>query len=329
MEWTNVRKAKPLFRGHKQPKVPADLGYYDLRLPEVRIAQAEMAYKYGIEGFCYWHYWFGNGKRLLECPFNEVLTSGTPDFPFCLAWANHSWRRKGWSNDQKKDEILINQSYLGIDDYIKHFDTLLPAFKDKRYIRVNGKPLFYIFSPLDFPNIKVFIDLWQMLAKQNNLPGIFFVGGGNTLEQYNDILSRGLDTMNYVPLGEIHRYQPFLKRALLHLKAKFNHPRVYEYSEAIKYFSKIAQKIDVIPTILPNWDHTPRSTNGLVYMNSTPAFFGEHLKEICEMVKDKPLEERIVFLKSWNEWGEGNYMEPDLEYGLQYLEVLQKFVTEI
>jgi lipopolysaccharide biosynthesis protein len=130
-EWTNVGKAKPLFRGHYQPRVPADLGYYDLRLPEVRQQQADMAREYGVEGFCYWHYWFGKGKQLLERPFNEVLTSGKPDFPFCLSWANHSWQDKQFSKEGT-NRMLIEQQYPGEEDHMNHFHTLLPAFKDKR-----------------------------------------------------------------------------------------------------------------------------------------------------------------------------------------------------
>lgn len=135
-EWTNVGKAKPLFRGHYQPRVPADLGYYDLRVPETRQAQADMAREYGVEAFCYWHYWFGNGRRLLERPFNEVLESGKPDFPFCLAWANHSWR--GIYNGVKTKESLIDQTYGGLSDYERHFYDVLPAFEDKRYVTVDG-----------------------------------------------------------------------------------------------------------------------------------------------------------------------------------------------
>jgi lipopolysaccharide biosynthesis protein len=142
-EWTNVGRAKPLFRNHYQPKVPRDLGYYDLRVEETRIKQAEMAKRAGIEGFCYWHYWFGNGKRLLERPFNEVLETGNPDFPFCLGWANHSWSSKIWSPTGSKNTPLIEQTYPGEDDIIAHFNANLEAFKDNRYIKINNKPVFF------------------------------------------------------------------------------------------------------------------------------------------------------------------------------------------
>ena len=164
-EWTCMGKAKPLFKGHYQPRIPSDLGYYDLRVPETREMQAEYARRAGIEGFCYWHYWFGNGKRLLERPFNEVLESGKPDYPFCLGWANHSWYKKLWDKDTKKDTLLIKQEYFGEGDYRMHFEFALEAFKDHRYIMDGDKPLFFIFRPLDIPND--FIPLWQKWAKEN------------------------------------------------------------------------------------------------------------------------------------------------------------------
>ena len=138
-EWTNVGTAKPLFKGHNQPRVPTELGYYDLRLPEVREQQAELARESGVTAFCYWHYWFGNGKRLLERVFDEVLESGKPDFPFCLGWANHSWYTKEWNSDgSTKNKLLIEQTYLGLEDAKMHFDYLLKAFRDPRYIKIDG-----------------------------------------------------------------------------------------------------------------------------------------------------------------------------------------------
>lgn len=169
-EWTNVGKARRYFRNHYQPRVPADLGYYDLRVAETRQAQADMAREYGVEGFVYWHYWFGNGKRLLERPFNEVLASGEPDFPFALAWANESWR--GFAHGITNRNMLIEQLYGGVEDYTAHFRAVLPAFRDHRYITVDGKPLFMIYKPLADPEVKVFIATWRELAEKNGLPGI-------------------------------------------------------------------------------------------------------------------------------------------------------------
>ena len=176
-EWNNVVKAKPLFRGHYQPHLPADLGFYDLRLPEVREQQAELAREAGLEGFCYYHYWFGNGKQLLQRPFEEVLASGKPDFPFCLCWANHNWTSKTWEKGSslRHDTMIMKMEYSR-EDYIRHFNYLLPAFRDPRYIKVDGKPLFAVWAPRNILDGREFIDLWQKLAQENGLKGIHFVG---------------------------------------------------------------------------------------------------------------------------------------------------------
>jgi hypothetical protein len=212
-EWTNVGKAKPLFPGHYQPRVPADLGYYDLRVPEIREAQALMARDAGIEGFCYWHYWFGNGKQLLERPFNEVLQSGKPDFPFCLAWANEDW--KGFDHGLTNRNMLIEQLYPGIDDYIEHFYSVLPAFKDKRYIRVNDKPLFMIYKPLVNHHVPIFIETWRRLAKENGVSDIYFVGQCTDRNSIDLLFEQiDLDAVNIVTLSEYKKHQNLIWRIL-------------------------------------------------------------------------------------------------------------------
>lgn len=333
-EWTNVGKAKKYFKGHYQPRVPADLGYYDLRVPETRQAQADMAREYGIEGFCYWHYWFGNGKRLLERPFNEVLESGKPDFPFCLAWANESWKGFGFGlkNHLTDRNILIEQKYPGIEDYIAHFNAILPALKDRRYIKVDGKPLFIIYRYYDLPNAKEFIDLWQKLAKENGLNGIYFVAHQNApikdeQAEKQKIVSLGFDAVNFVRLGNFREKRSFLLKVYQYInRYLFKIPNVFPYSLATKYMSEpIDSETNVFPAIIPNWDHSPRTENrALVLRNSTPELFGKHVSEVLDKVKDKDYEHRLVFLKSWNEWAEGNYMEPDLKFGKGYLEALKR-----
>ena len=328
-EWTNVGKAHSLFPGHYQPKVPADLGYYDLRVAETRKAQADMARKYGIEGFCYWHYWFGNGKRLLERPFNEVLSSGEPDFPFCLAWANESWR--GFYHGIKTKNTLIDQLYPGREDYIALFNALLPAFKDKRYITVDGKPLFMIYHPFDNQKeISFFMELWRELAMQNGLNGIFFVGQTYHLDsERSGLEAMGFDAINVVRLFDYER-----KKRNLYRKARFWHkwlglPWVVGYKKVSRFFvSDEESEKKIIPTIIPNWDHSPRSgKQGLVLHHSEPEYFERHLKDVMKRIEEKPLEHRLAFVKSWNEWAEGNYLEPDLQYGKRYLEVIEKYVV--
>ena len=327
-EWINVCKARKLFQGHYQPHVPADLGFYDLRLNESRIAQAEMAKEYGVEGFCYYHYWFGNGKRELERPFQEVLESGEPDFPFMLCWANESWHAKFWNiNGISQKKLLIEQEYGGIEDYTKHFYSLLPAFKDPRYLKVENKPMFMIYRPLDFPEVAFFIDLWQKLAKENGLPGLFFIGQTTIFEENSvEIFSKRFDAINTIRHYDIVKYTNRIKRAFQKLyRIIFRTPFVHKYAAAKKYFIVESDKQEnVIPTILPNWDHTPRSGNGgFVLTDSSPRLFGQVVREAVKAVKEKPQDKRIIFIKSWNEWGEGNHMEPDLMFGKGYLEELK------
>jgi hypothetical protein len=328
-EWTNVGKAKPLFKGHYQPKVPADLGYYDLRLPESRIAQANMAKEYGVEGFCYWHYWFGNGKELLERPFNEVLASGQPDFPFCLAWANDSWMDKQFSN-KGTTRVLIEQLYPGDQDHINHFYRLLPAFKDHRYIRVDDQPLFMIYSPWKFPKIEHFIKLWQTLAKENGLKGIHFVAQTDKPEDISILKEKGFEGINIVRLFSFFKQDySIIHRAYVKLmRVAFKRGRIIDYSKAAKYFCGEEEKSEnCYPTIIPNWDHSPRSgRNGHILINSSPASFEKHVENVFGKIKNK--KNKIVFLKSWNEWGEGNYIEPDLKFGLGYLEALKKEINK-
>lgn len=326
-EWTNVTKAKPLFPGHHQPNLPSELGFYDLRVPDVREQQADLAREHGIEGFCYWHYWFGNGKRILEKVFKEVVESKKPDFPFCVAWANETWKGVWHGLD---NQILAQQTYPGVEDYTAHFYELLPAFKDSRYIRVNNKPLFVIYKAFDIPDVKAFLDLWTQLAKENGLKGIYFVGHLFDYRRYQEILDLGLDAVNVVRMNEVQRQLP---KPTLTLKEKLEYklkkyatdiPR-YEYRDAIKVLlGEESRNKNVIPTLFPNWDHSPRSKGKtLVLHDSNPALFREHVKYSLDMVKDKPEEERLIFIKSWNEWAEGNYMEPDRRYGRQYLEVFK------
>lgn len=329
-EWTNVGKAKSRFWGHYQPHVPADLGYYDLRVPEVREAQAQLAKEYGVEGFCYWHYWFGNGKRLLERPFNEVLASGKPDFPFCLAWANESW--KGIHHGLKNRKVLIEQRYPGEEDYIAHFYEVLPAFKDERYIRVDGKPLFMIYKPLDNKKeILSFMGVWQRLAEENGLPGIFFVGQTYAYDkQSEEIRGMGFSAINTVRMYDYERKEKFASFFSKRLHSILRRPYVIPYRLASKWFvSDVEAKEDVYPTVLPNWDHTPRSgIYGLVMKDAEPEYFDLHMKMAMRCVAEKADEHRIIFVKSWNEWAEGNYLEPDMKYGLKYLEVISKHVMK-
>jgi len=357
-EWTNVAKATPLFKGHYQPRLPADLGYYDLRVPEVREAQAELARNAGIEGFCYYHYWFG-GKRLLERPFNEVVASGKPDFPFCLCWANESWSGVWYGAPNR---ILMEQTYPGTDDNRRHFMALRNAFLDKRYMCVDGRPIFVIYRPEKVLNVNSFIREWQELAVENGLPGLHFVAHLFFNETDWDYKSRGFDSCVIVNshkvwavssrellLAEIkknasRRKPPHIqtgadgnlsKGELRHwlwrrrrlLLGQFNDVRLYRH--AVPYLlAGCSEEPTVYPCLYPNADTTPRSgVRGVVLHESTPDLFRIHVRDALSLVQSRPMNQRLVFIKSWNEWAEGNYLEPDQRFGHDYLKVVREEVS--
>lgn len=318
-EWTNVTKAKPLFRGHHQPNLPADLGFYDLRVPEVREAQAQLAREHGIEGFCYWHYWFGNGKQLLERPFNEVLKSGKPDFPFCLGWANESWTGI-WHGAAHR--ILIQQTYPNEQDEKRHFFEILGAFQDPRYIRVENKPLFVVYRPEELPSPQRFTHLWNELASKSGLPGIYFLGifGNPPRVQPQDF---GFDgKTGHFPgaiFARLKRPFPTFMKKLTGAPARFYYKDYINEARTI-----FKENPEMYPCVVPNWDNTPRSAeNGVVLLENEPKLFSIHLKDALQTVSDLPFDRKIVFLKSWNEWAEGNYLEPDQIYGKAYLEEIK------
>lgn len=336
-EWTNVGKAKPLFKGHDQPRVPADLGYYDLRMPQIREAQAEMAKKAGVEGFMYWHYWFGNGKRLMENIFDEVLKTGKPNLPFCLGWANHSWTTHSWnpSAQNQKDGVIVQQLYPGKNDYINHFNTLLPAFKDQRYITVDDKPIFMFYAPLDFPDIRLFMNLWNDLALENGLKGIHFVGlTSGWIQNSQKVLDLGIDAIAPGNLWHAESKVHGKLRKLIEHKIRNIYPNIflnkYRYKDIIKYLFTDYDRLDnAYPSIIPQWDRSARSgRRAVIYTGSTPELFKSHVQEAIDIVANKPEEKRIIFLRSWNEWAEGNYMEPDLKFGYAYLNSLKECLTE-
>lgn len=330
-EWTNVAKAKPLFKGHNQPNIPRDLGFYDLRVPETREKQAKLAKKSGIEGFCYWHYWFGNGKRLMNRPFDEVVSSGKPDYPFCLGWANHSWKRKTWTATGK-DVLLIEQKYPGDEDIVNHFNTMLPAFKDKRYMTKDDKLIFLIWDTDNFPNPQHFFELWNMLAKKHGLKGFYFIGFTYKKKNIQQIIFNGFDSVCLDLLDELDKDRSFFKKVNRYIRNCLNivTPKLLSYNKYIRFYTSFYEKSpeNVLPCILPNWDHSPRSKqNGTILLGSTPEKFIKLLSKIIKIQEVNPNSLDLIIIKSWNEWGEGNYLEPDLKNEDSYIRFLSEFMN--
>ena len=325
-EWTNVASAKPLFFGHHQPNLPRDLGFYDLRVPETRERQAQLAREAGIEGFCYWHYWFGGGKRMLSEVFDAVLKSGKPDFPFCLCWANHSWYAKTWT-PSAPNKLLLEQTYPGVEDYEAHFMEMLPAFKDKRYIKVNGRLLFGVFLGSDIPDCQVFFDTWNRLAAEHGLEGFHFFSLAQGQERIDKLDGLGFDRIVIDAYSNLVNEVPVNIQRLLRF---FHIPTVISYShytqQSLKFFKRNST---CTPCIDPNFDHTPRSGfRGSLLQGSTPGKWGK----LCSMTKDyiqhNDAIDNLLFIKAWNEWGEGNYLEPDRRWGKAYLEETAKVLKE-
>jgi len=285
-----------------------------------------MAKEAGIEGFCYWHYWFGNGKQLLEKPFQEVLATGKPDFPFCLGWANESWYKKTWEKNGT-NKLLIEQKYGGSEDYRRHFFAVLPALRDQRYMNVDGKPIFLIYRPYDSEEVKNFMREWQELARENGLNSFFFIGhdidNKYPAERYK---SDGFSAVTYIRMGWLRNRRTSSRFLSILVQRLLRIPYIASYKKAARYF---LQSIDsdefVCPSIITGWDHTPRSgAKGLVLTGYNPKEFSTHVKSVIDVAKEK--ENSIVFVKSWNEWAEGNYLEPDQKFGRAYLDELRKIL---
>jgi len=321
-EWTNTARAKPLFPGHVQPHVPADLGFYDLRVAETRQAQADLAAAYGISGFCYYHYWFA-GRRLLERPFNEVLASGKPDFPFCLCWANETWTGV-WHGAPNR--ILIEQTYPGEDDHRAHFNSLLPAFQDPRHVRIDGKPLFIIYKPEKVPDVRAVTALWRRLAGEAGLEGLYLAGTSAVASWRPQ--DHGFDAKIDLPLVNardwVSRRDP-LRWLRQRIEIMLGRPKIHAYADIMRsYVQRPIADYEAWPCVTHAFDNTPRSgRNGVVLQGSSPAVFREILQAAIHRLRDQPPEHRLVFLKSWNEWAEGNHLEPDLRDGLAWLEAVR------
>ncbi len=316
-EWTNVTKAYPLFDGHYQPHLPTDLGFYDLRLRETRLEQIDLAKKYGIDGFCYHYYWF-SGQRVLNQPLDDMFADQESDMPFCLCWANENWTRR-WDGAQQ--EILLEQKYQPGDD-LAFIQSIVPFFKDSRYIRINGAPVLIVYTPQQIPDARRTVDIWRRYCAEQGIADICLVAAlthGN--QDYEEF---GFDVGVEFPPHNVDVEN-------VNLDISFNVPY---YGYALLYHEFAQSFIDrdydhdnnVFRTVCPSWDNTARtgSRAGMV-LNATPNNYEYWLAETIKKTRDEfPTEERIVFINAWNEWAEGCHLEPDRKYGAGFLEATDR-----
>jgi lipopolysaccharide biosynthesis protein len=327
-DWTNVARAKPQFKGHYQPHLPADLGFYDLRLAESREAQAELAREYGIHGFCYYHYWF-NGRRLLERPVNEVISTGRPDFPFCLCWANENWTRR-W--DGRENEVLIRQVYSASDDE-EHIRQLIPAFNDPRYIKVDDKPIFLVYRTNWLPDPLHTTEIWRREAERAGLPGLFLVRVESLPELTGDPRPLGFDSaLEFQPKWQLLGGRRIYRRKWWHRQRFGTGEQGFIRFDVCEYDHFVQGAMAMTPPSYPmirgvcaGFDNTARRQNGgVILKDSTPECYGRWLSCVLRTKGsskvDHAPEAQFVFINAWNEWAEGNHLEPCQKWGRAYLE---------
>jgi lipopolysaccharide biosynthesis protein len=329
-EWTNVKKAKPLYPGHKQPRIPGLLGYYDLRDINTMHKQAAMAKSNGVDGFVFYHYWFGKGKLMLHQPLQDFLLDKAIDIGFCLCWANESWKGT-WHGAGNR--MLIEQTYGDVSEYKLHFAYMLPFFKDDRHFKIDGKPVLQIYMPQSIPNLKLFIDVFRSEAINNGLAGIYLMGV-KSLPGW-DFQANGLDGVvfnNYVHINKYHLKNPidlfvryFLQPALI--RKIFKLPKLLRYAAVRRCLEDfpVDKDFDWFPMANSDWDNTPRTKHlGSVFLGATPFAFYQHILKCMQSISSRKPDKQIVFIRAWNEWAEGNCLEPDSYHGMGYLEAVNK-----
>ena len=320
-EWTNVVKEKPRFRGHYQPHLPADLGFYDLRLSETREAQADLARQYGIHGFCYYHYWF-KGRRLLERPLDEVLALGKPNFPFCICWANETWMRS-WRGGNC--ETLVFQEYSQEDD-LNHIRFLLPTLRDPRYIKFEGKALVLVYRVESLPAPQRTAEIWRNEAAKEGIGGLYLVSVESNFGPLvpPDPLSVGFDAaLQFEPYSR-HLYTTSLPirvgrriKRILQRDSRWSYPNMYR-----QWARQSRPSYRRFDCVMPMWDNSSRQLGGraTIYDGSAPEIYQSWLREAAGRAQPDKNQLRWVFINAWNEWGEGCHLEPCQKWGRAYLQ---------
>ena len=335
-EWHNVRKAKALFSGHRQPQIPSELGYYDLRNDETRHRQAELAHEYGIDAFCYYHYWF-NGKQLLETPLTRLLADKACSMPFCLCWANENWSR-AW--DGKNHEILMAQTY-STEDHQKHAEHLCEIFKDNRYLKSQGMPIFVIYRVGKIPDAAQFVRILNEQAIKSGFKGVrvfavrnpsYDVPDANLASWgINDIVDfepNANDFPKRSPIGKVFR---LFQRMWNSFARTWHGPEFYSilrvnYNTVVENALKLYDTLSEhhYPTVFPNWDNSPRRKAATIIQNDSPENFYRWVKNATSLIRKRPEENQFLFINAWNEWAESAHLEPDQETGMAFLEAFKK-----
>lgn len=341
-EWTNVKRGRKLYINHDQPKIPFNKNYYDLNDPTVMHRQVEMAKKAHIYGFCFYHYYF-TGKKLLEKPV-ENYRNYEERIPYCLAWANQSWSRT-WYGKNGKNEILLSQSYGGVKEWTEHFQYLLPFFKDERYIKIKGYPVFLIYLAQDFHECSKMISLWNTLAEAEGIPGIYFIAmdTGFNVKWFPRKISATVDFEPMRSLRDIpdcvnrirtKRRRKFLRNGISKsiIKNSLMVDNVLTYRLIGKLIEKRTYNLCNVDKnylgVFTGWDNTARKDeSGFVIRNSNPKKFEKLLMK--QMKKSIEMGNEFLFINAWNEWSEGAYLEPDEKYGYGYLNAVKRAVEKI
>lgn len=338
-EWTNVKKSKPLYRGHYQPTVPLNNNYYTLDSPEVMKWQVDLAKKYNVYGFCFYHYWFGEDRMLMEKPVEMFLHHTEIDLPFCLCWANHNWSRT-WVGGDK--DILMDMRYGDEVEWEKHFTYLLPFFKDNRYIRIDDKPVLVIYQPELIPCLTEMLKYLDSCSKKNGLKGLTImsqspvfddaiIGQMDYVIEYEPNYSRFSASPKNIIKHTVHGIPFKLKNDVLKqgaknkikkfTKGKLFKVNPYSYDALWEYIIKRPIKsTKTIVGAFTQCDVTPRRQDrALIYKGATPEKFKVYIKQLVQKVKEQG-NQQMIFISAWNEWGEGMYLEPDEKNKYGYLE---------
>lgn len=342
-EWTNVRRARPLFDGHEQPAVPGELGYYDLMDPEVPERQAALAREHLVDAFCYYHYWF-HGKELLEQPLDRMISAGKPDFPFMVCWANENWTRR-W--DAGNSLILQPQAYSAEDD-VAHIRRLLPIFGDPRYLRLAGKLVFAVYQVHELPEPKATTERWRVAVGRAGLGEMHLVSVHGKPISHPDPASYGFDAVvrsvpgSMPPLVEggrglgrrvrerlgISLTGP-LSRTWRTLSSATSGPTRVDYRDYMAAFADRERPPWVeYPTVMPRWDNTPRTERrGTVFTGAYPDSYGHFLQKELTLTSARHGPDSLIFVNAWNEWAEGAYLEPDERRGRAFLQAHARAVA--